>query len=95
MKVIAFYELRPEDFDKVIAKDQKLHEERKRFPEKFPKKLFPDCITGYCKGFVIYEVDNEEQLMNLQMHLFPEMRFKFVPLIDAEKFMETYVKMKK
>ena len=40
MKFIAFFEMKPEDFDKVIPKFREIIAARETEPEKFPKIIF-------------------------------------------------------
>ena len=94
MKFIAFWEWCPEDDDKMRENTNKLIEERKKFPDKYPKILFPGHVMGYCKGFQIYEA-NEDQRLNLEWFRYPLMKIKWVPISSAEKVMEIHQKIRK
>ena len=96
MKFIAFCEYDPKDFDKVIEKFRQAMAEREKGTGKFPKQLFPaHSFGGLPKVIVILENPTEEQLNNLVAHYMPEMKIELVPLLDAETFIPTYMKMKK
>ena len=101
MKYIVFWENKPEDADKTIAKYRNLPLEREKEPDKYPKFLFPaqymgdmTLNTGYCKGFAILEA-TQEQFNNWNVYWFPEMRMTWVPIDDASKWTELYTKTKK
>ena len=94
MNYIAFWEYCPEDFDKVIEKYKQV--EREKGTEKFPKRLFPPHgMGGEHKGFSLFENVTPEQLMNMVLHYAPEMKLKFVPILETAKVIELYQKMKK
>ena len=96
MKYICFWEFKPEDFDKIIEKYKQAMKDREKFPEKFPKILFPPhSLGGEWKGFTIYETDTPEPLLNLVLHYSPEEKMKFVPILESVKALELYLKMKK
>jgi len=100
MKYIAYTEMNFEDVDKLIAKRDALQEERKKFPERYPKKLLDQdgkhivftTSIPYGKGFMLYE-GNEEQLVNLAIHWMPELKLKYVPIFTGAG--EAYRKLKK
>ena len=94
MKCIVYWEFRPEDVDKVIAKNIKSQEIREKEPNRFPEYLFPPQYTGRCKGFSIVEM-TQEQFNNSQVYYFPEMSLKSVPIDDVSKWIELYTKSKK
>lgn len=89
MKFIWFYEFNPEDAEKVNAKNKELDTKMKEHPEKYPK-LFPSYMTGHCKGFRIIEAANEEQLIHLVMHFFPEEKWKLVPIFGGSTVSRIY-----
>ena len=82
VRYIVFWEFRPEDFDKVLAKFRSVAEIMQKEPEKFGKYLFPPQITGYCKGFSITE-STPEHVRNGNVFGFPELKMKFVPCDDV------------
>ena len=90
MKFIIFWQYSREDDDKVIAKNRSLAEERKKFPEKFPKVVYPAHMMGIGdKSFSVYEADDERQLQNLIMHYFPEVKIEIVPIFPVSAFPES------
>lgn len=92
MRFMAFAKSRPEDMEKVLAKLRKLQEERKKFPDKYPKILFSSHIMEY-NTVTIYEAENEEQLINFYLHYLPEVQHKFVPMFRVGKVLELSGKM--
>ena len=99
VKFIGFYELKPEDFAKVIPKFREAIAARKTAPGKFPKIIFDNhamSVPGNLwKGLTIYEDPTEEQLNNLVIHYHPEVTFQFVPLQAAEGIVSQFLKIKK
>jgi len=99
VKFIGFYELKPEDFAKVIPKFREAIAARTTAPGKFPKIIFDNhamSVPGsQWKGFTIYEDPTEEQLSNLVIHYHPEVTFQFVQLTEAAGFVSQFLKMKK
>jgi len=99
VKFVGFYELKPEDFAKVIPKFREAIAARKTAPNKFPKIVFDTHAMsvpgGMWKGLTIYEDPTEEQLNNLVIHYHPEITFQFVQLSSAEGFIPQFLKMKK
>ena len=94
MRFIEFWEFCPEDMDKVIDKNKLSAEIRQKEPEKFGDILFPSQATGYCKGFSIIEA-TQEQVRNMNVFWFPELKMKFVPCDDTSNWIEAYMKTKK
>ena len=96
MKYIVFWEMCPEDFDKVIPKFREAMEEREKGTEKFPKPLSKNySVGGQWKGFMLYEDATPEQLANVVLHYRPEVKFKIMPIVEAAKTIEIYLKSKK
>ncbi len=90
MKFITYWQFRRENDDKVIAKNRSFAEERKRFPDKFPKVVYPAHMMGIGdKSFSVYETDDERQLQNLIMHYFPEVNIEIVPIFPIWTFPES------
>ena len=95
MKYIVFWEFCPEDIDKAVEKFIEFNTvERKKHPDKYPKIIFPThSMAGETKGFEVVEATSE-QIVN---HILPWMglvTFKFVPILEAEKIGEGYLKSK-
>jgi hypothetical protein len=101
VKFIVFWEYSLEDQAKVISRMQKWIEVLKKEPEKHVKYIFPphNLSTvnekGNLNGIAIFEADDEEKLMDHMLNHLPEMKVRIVPLLDAQKGMELYLKMKK
>ena len=96
LKFIAFWEYKPEDFDKMLERFAQLRAIREKDPERFPKVILgPFGMGGEHKGFVVYEVDNEDQMANMGIHYHPVMTLKFVPILESARVAELYQKMKK
>ncbi|MEM2841775.1 MAG: DUF3303 family protein [Thermoproteota archaeon] len=92
MKFIAFWEFNAEDTNKVIEKFKVQVAEA----EKFPKTIFgPYNFIGETKGFTILETDDPDKLMNSAIYYDPELKFKFIPIIETTKGAELWLGMKK
>jgi hypothetical protein len=50
-----------------------------------------DCF----KGVSNMEIDNKQQLINYILELGPELKAKFELLFDGNKYVQTYMEMKK
>ena len=86
---IIFWQFSREDDDKVVAKNRSLVEEKKKFPDKFPKVVYPAHMMGVGeKAFSVYETDDERQLQNLIMHYFPEVYIEIIPIFPVSTFPE-------
>jgi len=95
MNIVAFYKLKPEDFDELIKKFQEVMAERETKPDKYPKVLFGPVTTGgQWKGFVVYDNPTGEQLNALIIQFKGILSIKFVPIYDVAKFIEQYMKSK-
>lgn len=96
MKYVKFWEVAIEDQDEAIAKWGAYLEKSKKTPEEYPRYIVPPHGVGeVLKGISIMEADNEEQLINYVIELSPPLKCKFVPLLDATKYIETYMQTKK
>lgn len=82
MKFIWFYEFDPEDAEKVSEKNKELDEKMRKYPEKYPR-LHHSYMTGRCKGFRIVEAENEEQIIHLVMHFYPEEKWELMPILGG------------
>ena len=84
---IAFFEWDPNDWDKLTEKLTKLQEERKKLPDKYPTPITGSYSMGLVmnKGFGLYAADDEDQLINLSLHYWPEMNVKWVPIFKGSK----------
>lgn len=94
MKYLAFWEFCPEDLDKVIEKSVKSREEMKKSPGKFPEYIVPPhSIGGQMKGFSVVEA-TPEQIVNGVLYWHPELKIKYLPIIEASEFIEQRLKSK-
>ena len=94
MKYILFWEFCPEDFDKVIERYIALGKEVEKHPDKYPKTLFPShSMAGKTKGFEIVEA-TPEQMTNAIIFWKGDLTLKFVPILEAVKIVESYLKSK-
>jgi len=94
MKYICYWEIKPEDFDKVIPLFQKMLE--LRGTPGYPKGITPTYgFPGQMSGFTLYEVEDEEQMRNHYLHYHPLIKFEWKPLTLATDLVETYMKKKK
>lgn len=84
MKYISFMEYCLEDSDKILKKERLYKEEDKKFPDKYPKSIFPEHdMGGEAKSFEIFEA-TPQQLLNEVAFWTPEVKFKFVPIFEAD-----------
>jgi hypothetical protein len=94
MKHIAFWEFKPEDLDKVMELNRQHEENRKKFPDKYSKVLFPSHgMSGETKGFTIVDT-TPEKIINAILFFMPVMKLKYVPIIESAKIMEQYLNPK-
>ena len=100
MKIIAYIESNLEEsfgdvMNKYAEKRKKIREEREKFPDKYPKHISPGYNVGVIgKGIHLYEVENEDQIINLTLFWKPELKFEWKPLFESAKVFELYEKMK-
>jgi hypothetical protein len=86
------------DIEKVIEKFRQLTPEREKWTRegKIPKLVYgPYLFSGESKGFAVYETDDPDKLTKIAIFYEPEMTMKWVPLIEAAKLAELWLKMKK
>jgi hypothetical protein len=94
MKYICYFEFDPEDLDKIIPLYDKMRELRGK-PE-YPKGLTPTYgFGGQTSGFTLYEVENEQQIINHGLHYHPYMELKWKPLVLGADFVKAYMEKKK
>jgi len=100
MKYIAYREVRTDVPGAFRAKNNAIQEERKKYPDRYPKKLlFQDGTpigvwTSGSKGFNLYEA-TEEQMINLVARWIPETSWTFVAIYEGSKLGEAYDKLNK
>ena len=80
MKFMAIFKIKnPADLQAAAKKRVELPE----FEMKSITKAFG--IIGQTKGFQILEVEDEKELAKLAYYYLPEVRFKFLPLLEVEE----------
>lgn len=87
MKFIVFWEMCPEDREKVLARGVEYVKERKQNPGKYGRYMRLQDGTGIgfrmigkYQGFSLAEYDTDEQMQNTVEFWTPLMTFKFVPI---------------
>jgi hypothetical protein len=96
VKFIAFWEFNVEDTVKCIEKLKQAMAEKERGTESLAKIIFgPYNFNGKTKGFSVYETDDPDKLMKIAIFYMPEMKWKFIPIIETSKGAELWLKMKK
>ena len=93
MKYIVYWEFKPEDGMKVSEIAQKLREDMKKHPDKYPKLLFPShLMVGERRGFYVIEA-SAEQMMNATLFYRQTMKFKFVPIVKSSEMVAAAQRM--
>ena len=94
MKYMCYWEMCPEDLDKIIPLFKKMGE--LRGTEDYPTALSPTyAFAGQTIGFTLYEVDDPQQITNFYFHYHPILKMKWKPLEEASNVIATYMKSKK
>ena len=94
MKYIVFWEFSSEDMGKVIEKSIKAQKEAEANPGKYPEYIFPPhSISGQPKGFSVVKA-TPEQIVTGVNYWSPELKLKYMPIIESAKFIEHYMKSK-
>ncbi len=94
MKYILFWEMCPEDMDKVIPLFQKMGELR-------GTKGYPKAITstytfqGSTSGFTLYEVEDQKEISNFYFHYHPLLKMKWKPIEESSETVKIYMGTKK
>ena len=92
----------PEERKARTEKDNEIQEERKKFPDRHPKRILHQdgtrvsyFISGrYDRQFALYE-GTEQQMINLAVRWFPEMIWEFIPILQSQKVGEARRKLTK
>jgi hypothetical protein len=86
MRFIGIAEFNLEDYDKAVSKNKELQEERRKYPDRYPRKILlengetTEFFMGSAhKAFVLYE-GTENQIANLGQRWIPEAKWKFIPI---------------
>ena len=94
MLYICYYEMKPENLDKVISLFQEMV--KLRGTGDYPTEVAPTYgVSGPLSGFTIYEVESQKQIDNHYIHYHPYLKLKWKPLIVATDFVAAYMKKKK
>ena len=94
MKYVVYWEMCPEDLDKLIPLFKKMQELRDT--KDYPKALAPTyAFAGQLSGFTLYEVDDPQQITNFYFHYHPLLKMKWKPIEEANNVVATYIKSKK
>jgi hypothetical protein len=95
MRFIWYWEYNQREALKMFEVNRRVGEDRKKHPDKYPKLIFGAHWLGMePKGFTIYEVDNSQQIVNLEVAFSPIKKSKFVPIFEHKSVVETYEKEK-
>ena len=81
-----------QDFTHFLKKGQRIGEERRKYPNKYPNRLnledgrlaeFFLGKKGMMRNFIIYETEDPQQLLNLQTFWLPEIKYTFIPIFHV------------
>jgi hypothetical protein len=94
VKYIEFWEFCPKDFDEVIERFIAFGKEVEKHPDKYPEILFSSHgMAGETKGFEVVEATSE-QIEDDIIFWTGLVTLKFVPIFEAAKIVEKYLKSK-
>ena len=93
MKVIAYAKYDLKDADKVTKKNAAIQEERKKFPDRYPKPLSEVYYMETSKFFRLYE-GTSEQFANIAARWVPEINFHFVSIHTISDSQEAMKRIK-
>jgi len=103
MRYLAYIEWNPKDAEIVRTKACAIHEERKKFPSRYPTPLlhkdgtpiyYYTSLSQRSQGFALYE-GTEEQVLNMSIRWIPEMNWRFIPIYHGSQVFETLWKIGK
>ena len=95
MRFIWYWEYNQREALKMFEVNRRVGEDRKKHPDKYPRLIFGAPWLGMePKGFTIYEVDDPQQIVNLEVAFSPIKKSKFVPIFEHKSVVETYEKEK-
>jgi hypothetical protein len=92
MLYLGIGEIVTQDFTHFLKKGQKIGEERKNCPNKYPNRLnledgrlaeFFLGKKGMMRNFIIYETEDPQQFLNLQTFWLPEIQYTFIPIFHV------------
>ena len=91
MKYLVHWKIEKKDLDAVIERFMKIPERPN--PEKYPKTVAgPYYFHNKMEGFTIYEVDNEEQIINYHIYWIDLMDTSWKSISESMDFIKTYKK---
>jgi hypothetical protein len=93
MKIMAYAKWNLEDWDKVSKKNNAIQEERKKFPNRYPKPLSPPYHQGTGRIFRLYE-GTEEQFANVVARWVPEMKWQLAAIFDGDDLEQALKRIK-
>jgi len=92
MKYILFFECCT-DWDKVVEKHREFVKDREKHPDKYAEIFSSYFMAGETKGFQIVEATSEQIIAGMLFWM-GVLTLKFVPILDAPKVVESYMKSK-
>lgn len=95
MRVFVTWEFATEDIDKLITKEMKYQELVKKQPEKYPKNVIQVHMVDRNKAISIWDVDNQEQIVNKLIYMMPEGKATITPVYESAEFIKSYMSSKK
>ena len=94
MKYVLYWEMCPEDMDKVIPLFKKMAE--LRGTKDYPKAIGPVYnFYGEMSGFTLYEVDDPKQMTNMYFHYHPLLKMSWKPIEETNETVAIYLSRKK
>ena len=95
MKYLAVLDIVETDLAKVAKKQLEYDEAKRKDSDRYPNVLLPaHVIYKGLKGFSVWEGD-EDQLARKVAFMLPEVQYTLHPIVDARKFLKTYMEVKK
>jgi len=94
MNYILFWEMKPEDMDKVIELFQEMG--KLRGSKGYPKAITPTySIQGSMSGFTLYEVEDQSDITNFYFHYHPYLKMEWKPIEESSETVKIYMSRKK
>jgi hypothetical protein len=84
----------PEDFDKLLGRYQEKLKARAKYPEKYPKVLFDVHLMAEEDMLVEIVEATSEQLTDEIAFWMGYITLKFVPILEGQKIIQSYMKSK-
>jgi hypothetical protein len=94
MKYILFWEMKPEDMDKVIELFQEMG--KLRGTKGYPKGITPTyTFQGTTSGFTIYDIGDQSEISNFYFHYHPYLEMEWRPIEESTETVKIYMSTKK